>query len=149
MEIKRATLSDLDLLAPLFDGYRQFYKQAPNLDAAKAFIGQRFAKNDSVIFLAMAANGRALGFTQLYPSYSSVSMQRTYILNDLFVTAAARGLGAATALMNHAKAFAIKQGAKGLTLETDMDNPAQKLYERLGWKKDTEVLHYTWEAPIA
>ena len=149
MNIRLATLADLEQLAPLFDGYRQFYRQPPNREGARQFLSQRFAQGDSVILLALDADGQSLGFTQLYPSYSSVSMQRTYILNDLFVSVSARGQGVASALMNQAKEFAIAQGAKGLTLETAIDNPAQKLYERLGWKKDVDVFHYTWTAPIA
>jgi len=81
----------------------------------------------------------------LYPSFSSVSMQRTFILNDLFVISEARGQGVGEALLNEAKAFAISENAKGLTLETEVTNPAQKLYERLDWLKDTEVFHYTWK----
>jgi GNAT superfamily N-acetyltransferase len=145
MKIIQTTISSLDQLVPLFNSYRIFYKQASNPEAARNFLTERLQKKDSVIFLALDNSGQGLGFTQLYPSYSSVSMQRTYILNDFFVAAEARGKGVGEALMNRAKDFAIVKGSKGLTLETDHDNPAQKLYERLGWKKDTEVFHYTWE----
>lgn len=144
MKIVQATIENVKDLAPLFDGYRVFYKQPSDLEKATEFLTQRFQKNDSVIFMAFEG-ASALGFTQLYPSFSSVSMQRTYILNDLFVTSEARGKGVGEALMNKAKAFAISEEAKGLTLETDVTNPAQKLYERLGWIKDTEVFHYTWK----
>jgi len=145
MKVIRATQENLNQLTPLFDGYRVFYKQPSDLEAARTFLSERFQKKDSVIFLALASDGTGLGFTQLYPSFSSVSMQRTYILNDLFVTSEARKEGVGEALMENAKQFAIKQGAKGLTLETEIDNPAQSLYQRLGWKKDTHVNHYTWE----
>jgi len=149
MEICKASIDDLQTLIPLFDGYRQFYKQPTDPHGAGRFLQERLARQDSIIFLAKDSRGNGLGFTQLYPSFSSVSMQRTYILNDLFVSGNDRGMGVATALMNHAKEFAIEEGAKGLTLETAIDNPAQKLYERLDWKKDVEVFHYTWTAPIA
>jgi len=146
MKIINATSIHLDQLAMLFDGYRVFYGQPSDIEAAKAFLTERFLQKDSVIFLALSENEQSLGFTQLYPSFSSVSMQRTYILNDLFVDAATRGMGVGEALLNQAKKFALTQGSKGLTLETDIDNPAQKLYERLGWTKDTNVFHYTWSA---
>ena len=146
MIVLRATKVNLDQIVPLFDGYRVFYKQASDLDAAKNFMEERFGKSDSVIFIALDSDGTGLGFTQLYPSFSSVSMQRTYILNDLYVTSEARKKGVGEALMEAAKQFAIASGSKGLTLETAVDNPAQKLYQRLGWKKDKEVNHYTWEA---
>lgn len=145
MKVKKASEADLEQLVPLFNGYRVFYKQASNPEAARNFLAQRFQKKDSIIFIAVASDGTGLGFTQLYPSYSSVSMQRTYILNDLFVASEARKKGVGEALMEAAKKFAIAEGSKGLTLETDHDNPAQKLYQRLGWKKDTQVNHYTWE----
>lgn len=145
MKIITATINNLDILSSLFDGYRVFYKQPSDIEAAKEFLDKRFQKNDSVIFMAIAEDGSGLGFTQLYPSFSSVSMQRTYILNDLFVSEEARGKGVGAALMNYAKDFAISENCRGLTLETGIHNPAQKLYERLGWKKDTDVFHYTWK----
>jgi GNAT superfamily N-acetyltransferase len=141
-----ASISNIDQLIPLFDGYRVFYKQKSDPEAARNFLEERFAKNDSVIFLCLDASEKGLGFTQLYPSFSSVSLQRTYILNDLFVASEARKKGVGEALMEHAKQFAQANGSKGLTLETDIDNPAQKLYKKLGWKKDVNVNHYTWEA---
>ena len=146
MKILRATSSNLKNLVHLFNAYRVFYDQESDLTAAEQFLSERFRKKDSVIFLAEDAVGKGLGFTQLYPSFSSVSMQRVYILNDLYVSEAARGQGVGEALLEHAKQFAISEGAKGLTLETDVTNPAQKLYERLGWTKEVDVFHYTWKA---
>jgi len=145
MKIIQATQENLEQLLPLFEGYRVFYKQEPNTEAAKSFLESRFQLKDSVIFLAFDSSNNAVGFTQLYPSFSSVSMQRVYILNDLFITSDSRGKGFGEALLNHAKQFAIENNSKGLILETDIENPAQKLYERLGWIKDEDVFHYTWK----
>ena len=145
MRVIRATPDHLPQLSQLFNLYRVFYQQTSNLDAARVFLKDRFLKSDSVIFIAIASDGTELGFTQLYPSFSSVSMMSTYILNDLFVASEARKKGVGEALMEKAKHFAISQGAKGLTLETAIDNPAQKLYLRLGFKKDSDVNHYTWQ----
>jgi len=146
MKIIQASLDNLDVLIPLFDGYRSFYKQASNLSAAKEFLLKRFQNKDSTILLALDETNNGIGFTQLYPSFSSVSMQRVYILNDLFVIPEVRGKGVGKELLIAAQNFANSKGAKGLTLETAIDNPAQKLYEKLGWKKDSEVFHYTWIA---
>ncbi len=146
MKIIQSTSKNLEQLLPLFEGYRTFYKQERNTEAARSFLKNRFQLKDSVIFLAFDSSNKAVGFTQLYPSFSSVSMQRTYILNDLFVSSEVREKVFGEALLNHAKLFAIENNSKGLTLETEIDNPAQKLYERLGWKKDLDVLHYTWKA---
>ena len=146
MKVIRADSDYLPQLVPLFDGYRVFYEQVSDLNAARSFLEDRFRKNDSVIFIAIASDGTGLGFTQLYPCFSSVSMQPTYILNDLFVTSEARKKGVGEALMEKAKHFAKAKGCKGLTLETAVDNPAQKLYQRLGFIKDTKVNHFTWES---
>jgi len=144
MKIIKATIENLDQLIPLFEGYRKFYNQLPNPEVAYKFLSERFKKNDSILFMAFNKNKNAIGFTQLYPTFSSVTMQQTYILNDLYVVPNMRGNKVGENLLNHAKQFTIKKNCKGLTLETDIDNPAQKLYERLGWEEDTNVLHYTW-----
>lgn len=145
MNIVQATSENLEQLAPLFDGYRIFYKRNTDLGAARRFLKERLEKKDSIIFLVLDESNKGLGFTQLYPSYSSVSLQRTFILNDLYVSEFARGKGIGEALMERAKKFAIEVGSKGLTLETATDNPAQKLYKKLGWMEDSFVKHYTWE----
>jgi len=145
MKIIKATLESLETLLPLFEVYRKFYKQSPNPEEALNFLSERFRKNDSVIFIAFDKDDNAIGFTQLYPTFSSVSMQASYILNDLYVISEMRGKGVGEALLNQAKQFAIESNSKGLTLETAIDNPAQKLYEKLGWEKDNDVLHYTWK----
>ena len=140
--IIRATIEHLDLIAPLFDGYRQFYKQPSNVDGARMFIKDRLIRHESVIFLAFLDEA-AVGFTQLYPSFSSSSMQRLWILNDLFVAPNGRRSGVGEALLERARQFAVEDGAKGLMLETAVTNTtAQKLYERLGWVRDTEFYVY-------
>jgi GNAT superfamily N-acetyltransferase len=144
--ITKATTKNIKDIAPLFDAYRVFYKQVSNLEAAKSFLKDRLTTKESVIFIAWV-NGAAVGFTQLFPTFSSVSMQRSFVLNDLYVDANQRKKGIGKALLNHAKQFCIKKRYKGLALETATDNPAQKLYEQLDWKKDTEVYHYFWKNP--
>lgn len=142
VEVFQADVSHLDALVPLFDGYRQFYEQPSDLAGARNFLETRLTNQDSVIFLARLA-GEAAGFTQLYPSFSSVSMKRLWILNDLFVAPTARKHGVAQALILRAQDFAKQRGAKGLMLETAHDNlPAQRLYERLGWQRETAFYTY-------
>ncbi|SNZ00643.1 GNAT family N-acetyltransferase [Flagellimonas pacifica] len=146
MEIRNATSSDLELIVPLFDAYRVFYDQESNFDAARLFLKERFSNNENVIFLAMKDDA-PLGFTQLYTTFSSVSLKSFYILNDLFVIPEFRKKGVGEALLNHAKQYCQELNYKGLALETGMDNPAQKLYERLEWEKDTDYFHYFWKNP--
>ncbi len=147
MHIIKANLEQLANIAFLFDQYRVFYKQETNLKAATQFIKERLIKEQSVIFLAFVENNAA-GFVQLYPSYSSVSLKPIYILNDLYVEKSYRRKGIGEALLVKAKTYCNMNAGKGLALETAVDNPAQKLYEKLGWKKDTTSFHYFWSSSI-
>jgi len=146
MLVKRAAVADLDAVAPLFDAYRQFYGQRSDLAAARAFLGERLRRDESVIFFADADGGpgsEALGFTQLYPSFSSVSLRRLWILNDLFVRPGIRRGGVGRRLLERAREWAIETDAKGLTLATAVGNAAAKaLYESCGWRRDDEFEHY-------
>jgi len=143
--IVKAEPQYLDSLATLFNAYRVFYEQDSDLAAAKQFLSERMAKNESTIFVALSEND-VCGFTQIYPLFSSVSLKPLHLLNDLFVHEDYRGRGIASLLLNEAKHFAIDNGSKGLSLETHHTNPAQALYERLDWVKDEEYLHYFWKA---
>lgn len=134
---------DFQELAQLFDAYRVFYKQESDVDSSLHFLKERFVKQQSVVFMAYVDN-KSVGFTQLYTTFSSVSLEPEYILNDLYVAPSERKTGIGEALLNSAKAFCIENGYKGAALETAIDNPAQKLYEKLGWQKDTRCFHYFW-----
>lgn len=141
--IVRAGRKELDDLVPLFDGYRQFYGQRSDLPAARAFLRDRIDRDESVTYVAYANPGDAAGFTQLYPSFSSVSLKGLWILNDLFVRSDVRQGGVGRALLERARQHAADTGAKGLILSTAVTNkPAQALYESCGWQRDDEFLHY-------
>jgi GNAT superfamily N-acetyltransferase len=142
LEVRQATVADLDLLVPLFDAYRQFYRQPSELERARRFLRERFEHNQSVIFLAFA-DAEAVGFTQLYPSFSSGAMARIFILNDLFVAPGWRRRGAGTALLEAAAEFGRRAGALRMVLSTEITNEAaQSVYEKMGWKRDTVFCVY-------
>lgn len=142
LEITPATLSDLDQLAPLFDAYRGFYEQPSDLALARQFLRERIEHDESVIWLAVNDDGAA-GFTQLYPTFSSVRAARVWVLNDLYVAASARRQGVAQALLTAAAMFARDAGAIRLELETTPDNGhAQALYESTGWRRYDDTLRY-------
>lgn len=143
--IRRATIADVDAVAPLFDAYRQFYEQAPDLAGARAFLAERLRRDQSVVFLAFDASENPVGFTQLYPSFSSGSLGAIWVLNDLFVDPAARRTGAGRALLRAAVDHARASGAIRLTLMTAHTNVnAQTLYESEGWVLDREFRTYTF-----
>jgi ribosomal protein S18 acetylase RimI-like enzyme len=142
IEIVRARATDADVVAPLFDAYRRFYGQAPDLATARSFLSDRLTDGTSIIFLARL-DGEAAGFIQLYPGFSSVRAARILVLNDLYVTTAARGCGVADQLLAESESYAARSGAIRLTLQTAVANaPARALYERRGWRLDQEFLTY-------
>jgi GNAT superfamily N-acetyltransferase len=142
MQTIQAGVEHVSQAAPLFDAYRQFYRQPSDLAGASAFLRQRIERKESVVFLAVL-DGAAVGFTQLYPCFSSTSMRPLWILNDLFVVPEARRRGVAKALMERARQLALETSAESLALETAVDNHnAQKLYEQLGWVRDEEYFRY-------
>ncbi|MCK1997569.1 GNAT family N-acetyltransferase [Psychrobacillus psychrodurans] len=142
MYIQRATLNELDSLTELFDLYRLFYKQESNLEGGRAFLKERLVKEESVVFIAYDENS-PVGFVQLYPSFSSVSMKQSWILNDLYVKKSARNNGFAEKLIKMVINFADETDAKGILLETGKENiPAQRLYEKIGFIRDSNYYYY-------
>jgi len=145
--VRQALLSDLDALAPLFDSYRQFYGRPSDLNAAKEFLLARFNHGESVLFIAHEDN-QPVGFAQLYPSFSSVSLARIFVLNDLFVDEHARRKGVASTLMSAAVDYASSLGAIRVSLSTATTNEAaQRLYQSAGWKRDEQFFVYHVAVP--
>ena len=140
--VREASVADLELLAPLFDRYRQFYRKASDIEGARAFLRARLERRESVILLAFDG-AEAIGFTQLYPSFSSASMAPIFVLNDLFVVPEARRGGVGAALLQAAAEYGRHAGAARLALSTELTNTtAQRVYERLGWRRDTVFCAY-------
>ena len=140
--VRQAALSDLEALAPLFDGYRQFYGRTSAVQAAGEFLKARFNHGESILFIAFEGS-TPVGFSQLYPSFSSASLARTFVLNDLFVVEFARRKGVASKLMSAAVEFAGALGAVRISLSTATTNEiAQALYQSAGWKRDEQFLVY-------
>jgi GNAT superfamily N-acetyltransferase len=141
LNIVRAKVEDVDRLLPLFEAYRRFYRCPPARRRARRYMTDRLTRQESVVFLA-EASGALLGFTQLYPTFASLPMRPWWVLYDLYVVPSARRTGVASRLLARARQLAEETDAEGLSLETAHDNPAQKLYEAQGWKRDQRFLHY-------
>ena len=142
VEVRQAALSDLGAVATLFDQYRQFQGKASDLAAARAFLLDRFDHGESVIFVAFVGQV-AVGFAQLYPSFSSVALTRVFILNDLFVTEVGRRKGVASRLLAALEAYSWALDSSRVTLNVARENTsAQELYRASGWKQDEQFFMY-------
>ncbi|MBD1874584.1 GNAT family N-acetyltransferase [Nodosilinea sp. FACHB-131] len=143
MDVFQARFEHLEAVAKLFDQYRVFYQAPPDFEAAKTFISKRLQENSSTIFVACHED-KIVGFMQLYPTFSSVSMKRVWVLNDLFVEETYRNRGIAGLLLHAAAEFAKTTEAARITLATQASNtPAQSLYESRGYRRDEAFYHYT------
>ena len=142
--IQQATLADLEAVSILFDAYRQFYQQTPDLKLANQFIEQRMRSAESVILLAFDDTQHAIGFCQLYPTFCSVEATDIYVLYDLFVKPHARRSGAGKKLLQAAEQIALEHGKSRMDLSTAKTNsPAQAAYEDLGWVRDEVFYTYS------
>ena len=145
MNYRKATLEDLDSLSELFDAYRTFYHKSTDLEGAKTFLEARISNKDSEIFVAENPVNKLLGFTQLYPLFSSTRMKKYWLLNDLFVHPDARGNGISVALIQKAKILVVESNACGMYLETDKTNLiGNNLYPKTGFKLNTTANFYEW-----
>jgi len=149
IEIKRAHERHLNELSLLFDAYRVFYRKTSDIAGAKNFLRERMEKKESVLFVALLQN-EVVGFTQLYPLFSSTNMAPLWLLNDLYVAEAHRGKHISKGLIKAAQEHCKITKAKGLSLETEKNNvPGNALYPKMGFELDKENNFYYWEHPIA
>ncbi|WP_198946718.1 GNAT family N-acetyltransferase [Kiloniella majae] len=143
IEILQADTQTIHKVVECFDLYRQFYGQESDRKACEVFLSERQDSSESVVFYAQNNSGDVLGFTQIYPTFSSVSLRRDLILNDLFVHEKARGQGVARKLLTAARDHGKKVNSKGILLETDILNAkAQSLYESFGFERETDHYFY-------
>jgi len=145
MNIKRVVLNDLDQLTRLFGRYMDFYGQVKDPSKHREFLSERIKNKESTIFIAVDKDGTGMGFTQVYPSFTSVGLGRILVLNDLFVHADYRRKGVGRALIDAVKELAAEVGAIRLDLETGVDNiTAQRLYENYGFEKSKGYYYYSY-----
>jgi len=145
MNIRKATLDDIEPLADLFDQYRVFYRKDPDPDGCRKFLSERISNKESEIFLAYTSEGTPVGFVHLYPLFSSTRMKRLWLLNDLYVVPEQRGKGFSKMLIDRSKELVKETGACGLSLETEKSNDiGNNLYPKTGFELDEDHNYYFW-----
>ena len=145
LQVRKFQQRDLPQVAELFDAYRQFYAESPDLKLAQQYLSDRIKNNESVILVAENAGLGLVGFCQLYPTFCSVAAQPIYVLYDLFVAPAARGKSVATLLLDGAVQVGRENGKARLDLSTAKTNlTAQSVYEAHGWIRDNDFFTYSY-----
>ena len=133
LAIAPATHDDLTDAAALFAGYQTFYAgKARDEEHNRAFLARFLApSDDGLLLLARDDDGRAVGFANLYWTFSSVAAEEHAVMNDLFVAEGGRGGNVGHALIEAAAAAARERGHSRMSWQTALDNRrAQRLYER-------------------
>ena len=151
IEIVKIDKTQAHLVYELFNQYRIFYKQQPDIELSKKFIDARLNNNESVIFVVVNDTSKPVGFTQLYPNYSSVRAIKNWTLNDLYVDKDYRKLGIGEKLIKTAMEFAKNDNANFVELSTAVDNySAQSVYEKIGFKKqEPDTSFYTYRIDLS
>jgi len=143
--IKLLQIKNLDQLVPLFDQYMVFYGKESNPSRYEAYLRERIGQNEATVFIAYGDENRAIGFVLNYHSFSSVSLGKIIVLNDLYVIEAERKNGIGQSLIEKTFELAKETGAVRVDLGTAKTNTAaQGLYEKLGFVKDTEFYAYSY-----
>jgi len=143
--IATVTEADLDDLLPLMRGYCDFYEVSPSDEALLALSRNLIAHPDEgVQVIARNDDGTAVGFATIFWTWSTLSAERLGVMNDLFVSEAARGGGHADALIAECTARCRERGATELAWQTAHTNArAQAVYDRVGAKRDDRWLDYS------
>ncbi len=142
MRIINANLDHLDQLTPMFIRYRELYGAMPQAEASREYLTERLNKNEAVILLAFEQD-TLLGFCLVYPSFSSVSLRPTWIINDLYVSEEARGQHIARKLLQEISQQAHGNQAVRLRVSINANNEiAKRLYESADFLEDKHFRNY-------
>lgn len=143
--IRKATLQDLDQLTNLFDQYVVFYKNPSNIEKHKAYLKDRIENNEAIIYLAFDEKNleKAIGFTLIYITFSSLALNKILILNDLYVDSTIRKNGVGEKLILEVIALAKELGSNLIRLRTAKSNTvAQGLYNKMGFVREDYLYSY-------
>lgn len=143
--IRQATIQDLPSIVPIFDSYREYFNQQKDPVLVERFLFEKFEHRESVIFIAQKQD-EVIGFAQLYPLFSSLTLQRVWLLNDFFITEEFRGSGVGTQLFATVKEFTLLTKSKGIELSVEHTNKkAWTFWEKQGFKQDEEFRYYFYK----
>ena len=135
LTIRPAEERDIPRLYHLMTQYIvDFYKKPePNEAELKNLILHLQDHPDSGLQFVAEIEGEIVGFATLYYTFSTLQVKRAAILNDLFVSADARGQKVGEQLFTKCLEHIRKNNFAYMTWETSKDNyAAQSLYDKMG-----------------
>jgi GNAT superfamily N-acetyltransferase len=149
IRVVRATRKHVEMLTDLFQAYLAFYRRAHDRELVKTYLLARMMRKESAIFIALEGAGggtEAVGFAQLYPSFSSLRLSRIWVLNDIYTVPSRRRNGVAHLLLAAARTMAVGTSSTHVELLTERTNrAAQRVYESVGYRRDDLFYRYEQE----
>jgi ribosomal protein S18 acetylase RimI-like enzyme len=143
--VRQATIKDLPKIVPIFDSYREYFKQQKNPLKVESFLFEKFVHLESVIFIA-EQESEVIGFAQLYPIFSSLSLERVCLLNDFYISEEYRNNGIGKQLFAKVKEFTLLTKSKGIELSVEHTNrKAWQFWEKQGFRIDDEFRFYFYK----
>lgn len=143
--VRQATIKDLPKIVPIFDSYREYFKQQKNPLKVESFLFEKFVHLESVIFIA-EQESEVIGFAQLYPIFSSLSLERVWLLNDFYISEEYRNNGIGKQLFAKVKEFTLLTKSKGIELSVEHTNRKDwKFWEKQGFRIDDEFRFYFYK----
>ena len=141
MHIDKASSADIpalsELLSVLFAQEEEF---TPDLEAQAQGLAQIIDKPEVGAVLVAREGGQILGMVSLLFTVSTAIGGRVAWLEDMVVSAEARGAGLGSELLAQAISLARAQGCKRITLLTDRANEAaQRFYRQQGFAASSMV----------
>lgn len=145
ISVRQASILDLSKIIPVFDSYREYFKQERNPKEVEKFLFDKFEHLESVIFIA-EQNNEVIGFAQLYPIFSSLTLQRVWLLNDFFINEGYRNKGIGRHLFEKVKEFTLLTKSKGIELSVEhLNEKAWRFWEGQGFRLDEEFRYYFYK----
>lgn len=145
LNIRQAVIQDLPNIVPIFDAYREYFGQQKNPEEAEKFLFEKFEHLESVIFI-VEQKSDVIGFAQLYPVFSSLSLKRVWLLNDFFIKGEYRNRGVGKELFAKVREFSKLTKAKGIELSVEHSNQkAWQFWEGQGFKIEDEFRYYHYK----
>jgi len=129
LEIGRAKLADAGDLHPLVEKYRAFYKQPAN-EKTLGYLKARLENDEAIVFIARD-NAVAVGFTMLYPTFSTVSLSNVWLLNDFTLKRPIAGKVSPANLWKRQKVLRAKPAPQEYFCELQMTTPLRKVCMRV------------------
>lgn len=144
VNIRQAKEEDVAELHGLMKQYIvDFYEKAePTAQEVKAHIRYLLANPAAGLQFVAEEDGRLLGFATLYFSFSTLQLKRQAIMNDLFVTAEARGKKVGEKLFRACVSYTRDNNLAYMSWETGLDNVrAQAFYDKMGGTISDQVYY--------